>query len=86
MSTTAVRVQDDLLEEVKRIAAMRGETAGDLLAKAWEEFLERHREEFSQQFNEVARMLREGDKEGLASLSKRSRVVRAAAAAELARQ
>jgi hypothetical protein len=86
MSTTAVRVEEDLLSDVKRIAAMRGETPGQLLAKAWQEFLETHRAEIAEQFNEVARMFREGDKNGLAQLSSQSRRARAeAAAAEASR-
>jgi hypothetical protein len=81
MSTTAVRVEEDLLDDVKRIAAMRGKTPGQLLAQAWLEFLETHRVEITEQFNEVARMFREGDKDGLAQLSKQSRRARAEAAA-----
>jgi hypothetical protein len=81
MSTTAVRIEEDLLSDVKRIAAMRGETPGELLAQAWLEFIERHRVEIAEQFGDVARMFREGDREGLAQLSKQSRRARAEAAA-----
>jgi hypothetical protein len=85
-STTAVRVPDEVLDEVKRIAALTGDTPGNMLAQAWTEFIERHRDELSVQFTEVARMLREGDKNGLASLSKQTRAVRASAAAARVRQ
>jgi hypothetical protein len=84
VSTTAVRIQEELLTDVKRIAAIRGETPGKLLAQAWVEFIERHRAEIAEQFGEVARMFRDGDSEGLAELSKQTRRARAEAAASAA--
>ncbi len=85
MSTVAVRIPDDIHGDVKAIAAMRGKTPGAMLAQAWIEFTERHRAEISEEFDAVARMFREGDREGLAELSRQSRRERAEAAAAAAR-
>jgi predicted transcriptional regulator len=84
MATTAVRVSDELLEDVKRLAALRGDTPGALLAEAWSEFISRHRDEIAHDFEEVAQMLRQGDRDGLVGFTRRTVRARAAAAAERA--
>jgi predicted transcriptional regulator len=84
MATTAVRVSEELLEDVKRLAALRGETPGGLLAEAWSEFIARHREEIAADVEEVAQMLRQGDRDGLIGFTRRTVRARAAAAAERA--
>lgn len=85
MSTVAIRIPDDIHADVKAVAAMRGKTPGTMLAQAWLEFTERHRGEISADFDAVARMFREGDREGLAELSRQTRRERAEAAAAAAR-
>jgi len=86
MATTApVRIPEDMLTEVKQIAAMRGSTPGDALAQAWAEFIERHRGELSEQFDEVGRLLRERDTTAFLERTRSSRRARAeSAAAKLA--
>lgn len=81
MSTTAVRISEEILDDVRRIATVRGDTPGALLAEAWTEFMERHRDEISAQFADVARMIRDGDRDGLRALSASTRSARAEAAA-----
>jgi predicted transcriptional regulator len=81
---TAVRVSNELHEDVKRLAALRGVTPGALLADAWSEFIARHRNEIAHDLEEVAQMLREGDRDGLVGFTRRTVRVRAAAAAERA--
>jgi len=65
MSSSVIRLPDDTAASVKSVAALYGETPGTRLAQAWAEYLERHQEEFGRQFNEVARMMRENDIDGL---------------------
>jgi hypothetical protein len=86
MATTApVRIPEEMLTEVKRIAALRGQTAGDALAQAWAEFIERHKSDISEQFDEVGRLLRERDTSAFLERTRSSRRARAeAAAAKLA--
>jgi hypothetical protein len=81
MASVAVRVEEAFLEDVKRLAALRGETPGALLAEAWTEFVERHRGEIASDFEAVAEMFRNGDRKGLAAFSARTRESRADAAA-----
>ncbi len=80
MSTVAVRISEDIHADVKAVAAMRGKTPGAMLAQAWIDFTERHRDELSADFDAVARMFREGDRKGLAELSRQTRRGRAEAA------
>ena len=83
-TTAAVRVSTELLEDVKRIAALRGGTPGAVLADAWAEFVARHRDEIANDFEEVAAMLGAGDRAGLVCFTQRTARARAAAAAERA--
>lgn len=85
MSTVAVRISEDIHADVKAVAAMRGKTPGAMLAQAWLEFTDRHRGEISSDFEAVARMFREGDRAGLAELSRQTRRERAESAAAAAR-
>jgi len=85
VSTVAVRIPDDIHADVKAVAALRGKTPGAMLAQAWLEFTDRHRGQISADFEAVARMFREGDREGLADLSRQTRRERAEAAAAAAR-
>lgn len=80
-STAPVRVSEDMLADVQKIAAMRGESPGELLGVAWTEFLDNHRAELAESFDAVAKMLREGDTQGLMEHSRPARRARAAAAA-----
>ena len=85
MATAAVRVSDELLDDVKRVAAIRGDTPGRLLAQAWSEYVAQHRDEIARDFEDVARMLRDGDRDGLVRFTQRSVRERAAAAAARAK-
>jgi predicted transcriptional regulator len=85
MSTT-VRVPEEVNEAIKRIAAVQGRSPGDLIAEAWNDYLQKHREQFAADFQEAAALIREGDTEGLARLASRSVAARAEAAARAARE
>lgn len=84
MSTT-VRVPDELLEDVRRIAALQGRAPGEMLARAWHDFIDRHREEIAHDFERAAELIRSGDTPALAEhvgRNRRTRAERAAQAAE----
>lgn len=84
--TTLVRVSEELHAQVKHIAAIQGTSAGDLLAHAWREFFERHRDEFAAEFEAAAELVRRGDTAGMAAMMKRGNRDRAETAALRARQ
>lgn len=84
MSTT-VRIPEEIDAPIKAIAAMQGRVAGEVLADAWREYIENHREEFAAEFERAAHAVRTGDADAMASLMNRSNAERAAAAAHHAR-
>jgi hypothetical protein len=83
--SVVLRVPEDLYESARRIAGLQGRQASELLGEAWDLYLATHREQFAADFEEAARLLREGDPEGLSQLASRSVRDRATAAAEAAR-
>lgn len=85
-STTTVRISKELSAEVAQIAALRGQTSGDLLAKAWKEFLARNKEAFAKDMEEAAKIIRTGTTKDLAAFISRDVSTRAKAAAEQAQQ
>jgi hypothetical protein len=85
MSTVVVRIDEAVLADVKAVAAMRGVTPGDALADAWREFVERHRDAISDDFDHVAEMFRVNDREGLLEFARQTRSARAEAAVARAR-
>ncbi|HKI67711.1 MAG TPA: hypothetical protein VJ989_10645 [Solirubrobacterales bacterium] len=66
-STTTVRISKELSSEVAQIAALRGQTSGDLLAKAWKEFLARNKDVFAKDMEEAAKIIRTGTTQDLAA-------------------
>ena len=84
MATAVVRIDEAVLAGVKVVAGMRGQAPGEVLAQAWSEFSERHRAEISADFERVAEMMRNGDREGLLEFMRLTRSARAEVAAELA--
>jgi hypothetical protein len=84
MSTT-VRIPQDIDAPVKAIAAMQGRVAGEVLADAWREYFENHREEFAAEFERAAEVVRAGDTDAMAALMNRFNDERAVDAAEQAR-
>ncbi len=84
MSTT-VRIPQEIDAPVKAIAAMQGRVVGEVLADAWREYFEKHRQEFAAEFERAAEVVRAGDTDAVASLMNRFNDDLAAAAAEQAR-
>ena len=83
--SATMRVPEDVRQETTRLASMRGQSAGDLLAQAWREYIEHHKEEFASDLEQVANILRKGTTQDLAGFISRSSSERAANAAAEAR-
>lgn len=84
--SVVVRLPEDLYESARRIAALQGRQAGDLLSEAWEQYMDAHREQLASDFEEAAQLLRSGDAKGLTELAGRSAKTRAEEAARAARE
>lgn len=85
MDTTTVRVPTDVQSEIARIAALRGSSTGELLAQAWREFLQNHRDQLADDLEEAAGILRRGTTQDLADFLSRDVAERAKRAAAKAR-
>jgi hypothetical protein len=85
-TTTTVRIPKEISAEIARIAALRGQSSGDLLVEAWKAFLADHKDIFARQMEEVADIIRGGTTEDLAAFISQDVDARAAAAAESAAQ
>jgi hypothetical protein len=85
MSTGVVRVPEHVLLESRRVAALKGQQPGALLAAAWREYLDNHRAEFAEDLEEAARLLRDGTLQDLSQFVSRNADDRAAVAAAAAR-
>ncbi len=72
MSTTAVRVPTEVHEQVSRVSDLVKQTPGDLLAAAWAEYVERHRDDFASDLERAARLLRDGTLQDLVEFAQDS--------------
>lgn len=80
-TTTNMRVPTDVHTEATKIAALRGQTPGDLLAEAWKEFFAKHREHFARDLEEAATIVRRGTADELTTLVAKGAKERAKASA-----
>jgi|tagenome__1003787_1003787.scaffolds.fasta_scaffold20945289_2 predicted transcriptional regulator len=85
-STTTVRISKELSAEVAQIAALRGQTSGDLLAKAWKEFLAKNKDAFAKDMEEAAKIIRTGTTMDLAAFLSENVDAHAEAAAQQAQE
>jgi len=74
-------VPADVREAIRAVAAIEGSNPGEVLLRAWSEFLDRHRDVIDVESKEVRRMLKENDREGLARYANRHNRERAKQAA-----
>lgn len=86
MATTTVRISKETSAEVAQIAALMGQSSGDLLARAWKEFLANNKDALAKDMEEAAKIIRTGTAKDLASFISRDIAARAEAAAEQAQQ
>jgi predicted DNA-binding protein len=84
--SVVVRLPEDVYESARRIAALTGRQASDLIGEAWGQYLETHREQFAADFEQAAALLRNGDTKGLSEMASRTAAVRAEEAARAARE
>jgi hypothetical protein len=82
MSSTPVRVPAEVHAQATRLAALRGQQPGQLLADAWEEYLANHREDFAADLEQAARIVRDGTVDDLAAFASRNAAQRAREAAQ----
>lgn len=72
MSTAVIRIPKEVHEQTTRIAALCGEQPGSLLAKAWQEYLLNHRDDFARDLDEAARLMRSAPIEDLVAFAQQS--------------
>jgi len=60
MSTTTIRVSTEVHQQVNRLAKLCGDQPADLLATAWREYVERHRDDFAADLEAAAGLMRNG--------------------------
>ena len=63
--STPVRIPADVCLQVRAIGSVTRRTPGSLLAEAWKEYFEAHREELERDFDTMRHLIREGDTDGL---------------------
>lgn len=84
--SVVVRVPEQLYESARKIAALQGRQASELLSEAWNLYLDAHREQLAEDFETAAKMIRSGDTAGLSEFAARTTEQRAVAAARAARR
>jgi hypothetical protein len=83
--SVVLRVPDELYESARKIAALQGRQAGELLSDAWDLYVDTYREQLAADFDAAAQMIRSGDTAGLSEFAARTTEQRAAAAAAATR-
>jgi hypothetical protein len=81
MNSSVVRVPNDIHQQAKQVAALRGQQPGEVLAEAWRKYMTENREQFAADLEEAARLLRDGSTEDLAAFTSRNARSRAEFAA-----
>lgn len=74
-------IPEDVRAGIRAVATIEGSNPGEVLMRAWSEFLDRHRDLIDAESTEVRRMLKENDREGLARYANRHNRERAKQAA-----
>jgi len=80
-STEEFTIPEDIRAAIRTVATVQGSNPGEVLLRAWGEFLDRHRDVLDADSKEVRRMLKENDQEGLAAYANRHNRERAKQAA-----
>lgn len=83
--SAVIRVPEEVHEEARRIAALRGTQTGAIVAEAWSQYMQNNREQFAADFEHVAKLLRDGTTEQLAEFVSRDADARGEAAAQRVR-
>jgi hypothetical protein len=80
--TRVLRVPEQVHSQATQIAALRNSQPGHLVADAWREYIENHRDEFAADLEKTAKLLRDGTLEQLTEFTSRNADARAAKAVE----
>jgi len=64
-------IPDDVRQAIRAVATIEGSNPGEVLLRAWYEFVDRHRDALDVDSKEVRRMLKDNDRDGLASYANR---------------
>lgn len=67
--TTAIRVPVSVHRQVTRVSELVRQKPSDLLAAAWAEYVERHKDEFASDLRQAAELLRTGSLEDLVTFT-----------------
>src|SRR4051812_39912553 len=59
-TTTPMRVPTEVHQQVSRLAKLCGDAPAELLAAAWREYVERHRDDFASDLEKAASLVRNG--------------------------
>lgn len=78
--TQPVRVPEDMHEPLKTLSAVVGTTPGDLLHRAFNEYVRNHQRDFVEAFQRAQKYIASADIAGLTDLLEDSRPSRAAKA------
>lgn len=84
MSTKVMRVPTAVQQEAVQIAALRRQQPAQVLAEAWNEYMQTHREQFAADLEKAATLMRDGNLEDLAAFASRNVEARARASAQRA--
>jgi hypothetical protein len=85
-ATAEMRITDDVRESIERVAVSQGSEPAELLVRAWNEYVENHRDVLTSESKQVRQMLRENDREALAAyVNRRGRERAKQAAARIKR-
>jgi len=79
-TTRPMRLHPDTHDEATQIAALRRVQPSEVIAEAWQEYMEKHREEFARDLETLAGLLRDGTIDGVSKFVNRTSKARAAAA------
>jgi hypothetical protein len=80
-ATEEFSIPEGVREGVELLARIQGSDPGEILLRAWREFVDRHQQVLESESKEVRRMLSENDQEGLAAYANRHNRERAKQAA-----
>ena len=72
MITTPIRIPNDVHEQVTRLGALCGEQPGMLLAQAWKEYVVSHRDEFADDLQQAAELVRSASLDELVAFAQDS--------------
>ena len=69
--SVVTRIPSEVAAQAKVVANLRNSTPAEVIAAAWAEYLENHREEIAKGAEQVAQMVRDDDLEALVAFANR---------------